>query len=61
MVCVVLAALVNFKKVVAIPVARASIAPKDSFTPPKRPLARRARQACIKHPIRLVAPFVPTA
>ena len=61
MVYVVLAALVNFKKLVAMPVARASIAPKDFFTPPKRPLARLARQACIKRPIRLVAPFVPTA
>tara|TARA_B110000090_G_scaffold157876_1_gene173682 strand:+ start:164 stop:436 length:273 start_codon:yes stop_codon:yes gene_type:complete len=61
MMYVILAALVNFKKLVAMPVARASIARKDTFTPPKRPLARLARQACIKPPIRLVAPFVPTA
>ena len=61
MVFVVLAALVNFKKLVAMPVARASIVRKDSFTPPQRPRALLARQACTKRPIRLVAPFVPTA
>jgi hypothetical protein len=61
MVYVVLAALVNFKKLLVMPVARASIAPKDFFTPPKRPLVRLARQACIKRPIRLVAPFVSIA
>ena len=61
MVFVVLAALVNFKKLVAMPVARASIVRKDSFTPPKRPRALLARQACTKRPTRLVAPFVPIA
>ena len=61
MVCVILVALVNFKKLVVMPVAPANIVWLDSFTPPRRPRAPLAPRACIKRPIHLVAPSASTA
>ena len=61
MVFAILAALANFKINTIMPKAVVNGVALGFFTPPQRPRALLARQACTKRPTRLVAPFVPTA
>ena len=44
-----------------MPVPLANTVWRDSFTPPRRPLAPLAPRACIKRPMHLAAPSASTA
>ena len=61
MVFAILAGLANFKIKQIIPKAVVNGVALGFFTPPKRPRALLARQACTKRPIHLVAPSASTA